>query len=173
MRTPQYWHARGVVYALLFACASLTMGCNAANDSKSDPAPIVKNGRIDVHKAPGCLCCDRWVDHLHEAKFETSTTENSDMNAFKLKRGIAAKYHSCHTAVTRQGLVIEGHVPASAIKSFLAAPPSHAIGLAVPGMPVGSPGMEMGERRDAYDVMLLLNDGSAEVYREISGQSGL
>ena len=64
-------------------------------------------------------------------------------------------------------------MPASAIKSFLAAPPSNAIGLAVPGMPVGSPGMEMGERRDAYDVMLLLNDGSAEVYRQISGQSGL
>ncbi len=173
MKTWQYWHTRGGVCALLLICASLTMGCNATNDNKPNPAPIVQNDRIDVHKAPGCMCCDRWVDHLHEAGFETSTTEISDINTFKLKRGIAANYHSCHTAVTQQGLVIEGHVPASAIKSFLAAPPSNAIGLAVPGMPVGSPGMEMGDRRDAYDVMLLLNDGSAEVYRQISGQSGL
>jgi len=79
----------------------------------------------------------------------------------------APRYQSCHTAVSSHGYVFEGHVPARHIKAFLANPPADAIGLAVPGMPLGSPGMEVGSRFDPYEVLLLKKDGSSEVFARV------
>ena len=90
-----------------------------------------------------------------------------NLNKLKSDMGISPRYQSCHTAVSKDGYVFEGHVPADIIHRFLTNPPPNAIGLAVPGMPVGSPGMEMGNRHDEYDIFLLNKDGNDVVYEHI------
>lgn len=126
---------------------------------------------LDVYKSRTCGCCKKWVSHVEELGFESEVHHPTNLNKIKSDKGIAPRYQSCHTAVTNDGYVFEGHIPGSVIRRFLAAPPEDAIGLAVPGMPVGSPGMEVGDRFDPYDVLLLKKDGSSEVYQHISGLS--
>ena len=94
----------------------------------------------------------------------------ADLNKIKADKGIAPRYQSCHTAVSSDGYVFEGHIPGHIIQQFLADPPKDVIGLAVPGMPAGSPGMEVGDRRDEYDVLLLSKDGSHTVYEHVNGK---
>lgn len=107
---------------------------------------------VAVTKDPSCACCDAWVVHLREAGFRVSVTEGP-VNPLKTKLGVPRALASCHTAQVG-GYVIEGHVPAQAIKRLLAERPE-GIGLAVPGMPVGSPGMEVqGTEPDTYEVVL-------------------
>ena len=109
--------------------------------------------KVSVVKDPDCGCCESWVDHMRSAGFEVEVSESTDMAAVKARFGVPEEMASCHTAVI-DGYVIEGHVPADAVKQLLAEKPS-ARGLAVPGMPVGSPGMEMaGVAPDTYDVIL-------------------
>jgi hypothetical protein len=91
----------------------------------------------------------------------------ADLNPIKTQYQIAPRYQSCHTAVSSKGYVFEGHVPARHIKAFLANPPADAIGLAVPGMPLGSPGMKLRDRFDPYEVLLLKKDGSSEVFARV------
>jgi hypothetical protein len=81
--------------------------------------------------------------------------------------GVLPEWQSCHTAVTKEGFVFEGHVPAKFIEQFLAAPPEGALGLAVPGMPLGSPGMEMGDRFTPYDIVQMNKDGSSRVFAHV------
>ena len=83
--------------------------------------------------------------------------------------GIAPRFRSCHTAVTEEGYAFEGHVPAKLVQRFLDNPPEAALGLAVPGMPAGSPGMEMGDRVDQYSVFILYKDGRSEHFAEVNG----
>lgn len=123
---------------------------------------------FQVYTSPSCGCCGDWVEHLKSNGFTTAVHHPDDMALLKEQRGVAREYQSCHTAVSQQGYVFEGHVPASVMAAFLAETPEGAIGLAVPGMPVGSPGMEMGDRFTPYDVLLLKRDGSSEVYRHIA-----
>ncbi|MCF7982005.1 MAG: hypothetical protein K9K86_08470 [Pseudomonadales bacterium] len=87
----------------------------------------------------------------------------SNVSAIKAKYGIEPRYRSCHTAVV-DGYVFEGHIPAHVIRQFLTEKPQNVIGLSVPGMSAGSPGMEVGDRHDSYDVLLLKQDGSTQVY---------
>lgn len=122
---------------------------------------------LDVHKEPSCGCCVIWIEHMEKQGFATTVHHPDDLNALKAELGILPEWQSCHTAVTANGHLFEGHVPARYISSFLAAPPENALGLAVPGMPIGSPGMEMGERFTAYDVILMKKDGRSEVYASI------
>lgn len=122
---------------------------------------------ISVFKSPNCGCCQKWVDHLETNGFQAQVTDTDRMNMIKHEHGIASQYQSCHTGVI-DGYVFEGHVPAAVMQKFLKEKPEDAIGLAVPGMPMGSPGMEMGNRYDDYDVLLLKKDGSSEVYEHIS-----
>lgn len=117
---------------------------------------------LSVTKTPWCGCCTAWIDHMKEAGYEVHVHEKDDLTALKARLGIAPKHQSCHTGEI-EGYAIEGHVPAEDVKRLLAERPD-AIGLTVPGMPVGSPGMEMGDRRDAYDVLLIKKDGSTEVF---------
>ena len=122
---------------------------------------------IDVWKDPGCGCCTLWVDHLKAAGFQVRTHETSDMNAARTRNGVPQALGACHTA--RVGAyAIEGHVPATEIRRLLRQRPE-AAGLAVPGMPLGSPGMEA-DRKQPYDVLLFSADGRTSVYQHYPGK---
>ncbi len=123
---------------------------------------------MDLYKSPTCGCCGKWADHAEDRGFSLTTHHPEDLSKLKAERGIAPQYQSCHTVVSADDYIFEGHVPARFIHQFLTAPPADAIGLAVPAMPMGSPGMEMGDRFSPYQVLLLKRDGSAEVYAEVS-----
>ncbi len=125
----------------------------------------VNRSRMDVWKDPSCGCCKDWVTHLEQSGFEVHVNETGN-GAARTRLGIPARLGSCHTA-SIQGYAIEGHVPAKEIMRMLREKPK-ALGLAVPGMPVGSPGMDgaiYNGRKDPYDVLLVLKDGSTTVYQ--------
>lgn len=111
---------------------------------------------ITVYKTPSCGCCTKWVDHLAENGFEVTVQSLDDLSPVKSRLGVPQELQSCHTAEI-DGYVIEGHVPAGDIERLLEERPD-ATGIAVPGMPVGSPGMEYGARKDPYDVILFGGD---------------
>ena len=120
-----------------------------------------------VHKTPTCGCCKKWVNHLEANSFSTMVNDHQNLQKVKEQHSIKPKYQSCHTAVSQDGYVFEGHIPSKFIKQFLANPEADAIGLAVPGMPLGSPGMEVEGRFMPYDVLVLYKDGSSKVYAEV------
>ena len=128
--------------------------------------PVSAQGSPSVHvvKDPDCPCCKAWIGHLRDNGFPVSFEERSAeaLEAYKRERGIPADLVSCHTA-TVEGYTLEGHVPAADIRRLLAERPE-AIGLAVPGMPYGSPGMGPESEREAFDVMLIAKDGSATTF---------
>lgn len=155
-KTPFLYALCGMLLqALLFSSSAL-----AEADGQTD---------ISVFKDPNCGCCEKWVTHLENEGFSTTVKDSDSLDAIKQEHGITPQYQSCHTGVT-EGYVFEGHVPAHIMKKFLAEKPENAIGLSVPGMPMGSPGMEMGDRYDDYDVLLLKKDGSSEVYEHVSAK---
>jgi hypothetical protein len=117
---------------------------------------------VEVFKSPYCGCCSAWVDHMKAAGFTVKVTLVGDTTAARKRLGMPDAFGSCHTA-TVAGYVLEGHVPAADVKRLLVAKPI-AIGLAVPGMPPGSPGMEVGDRQDPYDVFLIDKSGHATVF---------
>ena len=127
--------------------------------------------QITVWKTPSCGCCHEWVAHLRKNGFEVVTHDVEDTAPIRQKLGLNAKFGSCHTA-RLNSYVVEGHVPAQELRRLLRERPK-AIGLAVPGMPMGSPGMEMGNTRDAYDVLLVLADGSSRVYQSYPAKSSV
>ncbi|HCS71240.1 MAG TPA: hypothetical protein DIW51_14855, partial [Rhodospirillaceae bacterium] len=116
---------------------------------------------VTVYKSPYCGCCGAWVTHMKDHGHDMKTVEMEDLTAIKKMTGVPEPLQSCHTAVI-DGYVIEGHVPASDVARLLQEKPK-ARGLAVPGMPVGSPGME-GPNPQPYEVLLFQADGSAAVY---------
>lgn len=116
---------------------------------------------IDVHRDPNCGCCTAWIKHLEENGFAVNDHLENDMRSFKQDAGVPAELASCHTAVIG-GRYVEGHVPAADIFAMRERP--DLAGLAVPGMPIGSPGMEMGDRQDAYKVIAVDEKGTQEVF---------
>jgi hypothetical protein len=108
------------------------------------------------------------VRHVEASGFETDVHHPAYLNKLKSDKGISPRYRSCHTAESEDGYVFEGHIPADIIQRFLANPPPNAIGLAVPGMPVGSPGMEMGNRFSPYVIFLLKKDGTSEPFEQVN-----
>ena len=121
--------------------------------------------RIEVYKSPTCGCCSAWIEHMVQAGFDplARDVEQETLWSMKARAGVTPDLGSCHTAFV-DGYFIEGHVPASDVERLLATRPA-ALGLAVPGMPIGSPGMEMGNQRDAFDTLLVLQDGTTEVFQ--------
>ena len=120
--------------------------------------------KIAVFKDPTCGCCSQWVEHLKQAGFATTTTQVTDMDAVKAKHQVPAGTRSCHTAVVN-GYFIEGHVPAADIRRLLKERPKGVRGLAVPGMPVGSPGMEVsGVKAQTFDVLALDATGKSRIF---------
>lgn len=119
---------------------------------------------VEVYKDPTCGCCSKWVDHLREQGFDTKTTEVADITQLKTKNNVPRQARSCHTAVVG-GYVIEGHVPAADIQRLLKERPAGVIGLGVPGMPIGSPGMEVpGSRAQPFDVLAFDKAGQTRVF---------
>ena len=120
---------------------------------------------VEVWKSPTCGCCKDWIAHLEANGFRTRTHDRGN-TAKRAQLGIDIRYGSCHTAFV-DGYAIEGHVPAAHVRRLLKERPE-AIGLAVPGMPIGSPGMDgpaYGGRHDPYDVLLLTRDGGTSIYQ--------
>lgn len=129
----------------------------AALPSAADTLPPV-----DVYKSPTCRCCGAWAEHLQAAGFTVKVVELDDPAAVRKRFGLPEKFGSCHTGVVN-GYVLEGHVPAPEVKRLLTLKPK-AIGIAVPGMPLGSPGMEYGDRTASYDVFLIHKSGQQTVF---------
>jgi hypothetical protein len=122
---------------------------------------------VEVYKSEYCGCCHEWVKHLEDNGFTVKATNVENPSDYREKFGIPKELGSCHSAKVG-GYALEGHVPASEIKRLLAEKPK-AKGLAVPAMPMGSPGME-GPRKDPYDVLLIQNDGRHSTYRHYPGK---
>jgi hypothetical protein len=117
---------------------------------------------VEVFKTPTCGCCGKWVEHLRANGFAVKVTDLGDLTAVKSKHGIPARLQSCHTA-TVDGYVVEGHVPAQDVKRLLKERP-RVTGIAVPGMPIGSPGMEVNGVVHPYDVIAFDRQGGARVF---------
>lgn len=148
-----------VVGLMLWLCLALALTLTASGAFAAST--------MTVYKSPDCGCCQKWIDHLQHGGFAVTGINTHDLNRVKHEHSIAPQYQSCHTGIV-DGYVFEGHVPAAVIQRFLQQPPADAVGLSVPGMPIGSPGMEMGGRHDDYDVLLLKKDGSSEVYQRVT-----
>ncbi len=129
------------------------------------PIPLDHDEPIEMraYMSPTCGCCSLWVEHLEENGFEVDRVYRDDMFEVKRSFGIPDRLASCHTAIVN-GYLVEGHVPADDIRRLLADAPGDVRGLAVPGMPIGSPGMEVDDRLDPYDVLAIGADGSVSVY---------
>lgn len=127
----------------------------------SDSDKTAELESVTVYKSPNCGCCSKWVRHLQDSGFEVEAINRPDMNSIKTETGIPRQLTSCHTALG-EGYVIEGHVPATDIRRLLKERPDVA-GLAVPGMPMGSPGME-GPRQEHYDVLTFSRTGETTVF---------
>ena len=117
---------------------------------------------VMVYKSPTCGCCTEWVKHLEENGFKTISHNVQNMAAYKQRAKLPHGMGSCHTAFVGD-YAIEGHVPAADIKRMLTEKPDIQ-GIAVPGMPMGSPGMEYGDLKDAYQVISYTNNGKLDVF---------
>ena len=127
---------------------------------------ITAQGRqatVEVYKSPTCGCCSKWVDHLRSHGFEVRTTNTDTVDQLKTKHGVPRQVRSCHTALVG-GYVVEGHVPATDVQRLLRDRPA-IVGIGVPGMPIGSPGMEVaGVKAQPFDVIGFAKDGSTRVF---------
>lgn len=141
---------KSVAPVLAIAVAALSLG-----------APAAELPAVEVHKSPYCGCCSEWAKHMMDSGFRVKAINVNDIPAARKKLGMPERYASCHTA--RIGsYVVEGHVPADDIKRLLKEQPT-AIGLAAPGMPGGSPGMESAGK-EPYDVLLVEKNGKSTVF---------
>ena len=152
------------------AVASKTTELNVINApmmiSASNP-DLLKNVSATVYKDPHCGCCKEWISHAEDNGLSATAHDVEDVSVIKERYSVPNEMQSCHTIVTADDYVFEGHVPAKYMAQFLENPPAQAIGLAVPGMPMGSPGMEHQNQFDPYQVMQLNKDGTTEVYANI------
>jgi hypothetical protein len=126
------------------------------------PTPVAGLPAVTVYKNPSCGCCVKWVEHMQAAGFKVSVSDSPDPEPVKKQFGIGTGLRSCHTALV-EGYAVEGHVPAQDVMRLLKERPK-VTGIAVPGMPVGSPGMELGSRKDPYQVLAFTKDGSTSVF---------
>lgn len=168
----------------LAACADPTPpvpadGATATVVPTTDAGPDIAPAEpvsMTVYKTPTCGCCSLWGDAMAEAGFTVETQDVDDLVAVRDSLGVPTDLAGCHTATVttpdgERRYTVEGHVPADAIRRLLAERPD-ARGLTVPGMPLGSPGMEQGDLRQPYDVLLLTDAGEAVVWESIPGSQG-
>lgn len=156
-----------MVFMIVSVSASSTFAEFTGDHSDSvldSHAAALDTTEMTVYKSPTCGCCRNWVEHVRRHGFSPVVKDTSDVTAVKTRLGVPANLRSCHTAVVA-GYVIEGHVPAEVIQRLLRERPDVA-GIAVAGMPAGSPGMETGGEPDSYDVMSFARDGTSRVYEK-------
>ena len=116
----------------------------------------------EMFKNPGCMCCDKWAEHMIDNGFDIKITPSPDVEKLKEVLGIPAEVRGCHTSVI-DGIIVEGHVPADLVQKLLKERPEGIIGISVPGMPVGSPGME-GPYKEEYRVVVFDSKGKIDLY---------
>ena len=145
---------------------ALSAGFLAVLATRTDLLADLGPQRMTVYKSPTCGCCGDWIKHVKAAGFDVVAINVDVVEPYKKKHGVPLDLASCHTGVIGE-YAFEGHVPADLIKRFLKSPPKGARGLAVPGMPLGSPGMEVGGRKDPYDVMVFDKTGKRSVYAKL------
>ncbi len=133
-------------------------GLSASLPAEEASKPV----EMTIYRSPTCGCCENWLEHVKQSGINIKDVVSDDMQAIKEKYGVPNKLASCHTAIV-DGYVIEGHVPASDIQKLLQTKPK-VVGIAAPGMPMGSPGMEMGGKKQDYQVMSFDKDGKFEVF---------
>nr|WP_237709717.1 DUF411 domain-containing protein [Microbulbifer agarilyticus] len=164
--------------ALLFGAFTLlaVSACSEPMESESHSSEAIDAAKgetialttsLTTYKSATCGCCQLWVDHATQQGFAVDAQNVDDLNGVKDRFGIAPQFQSCHTSVSENNYVFEGHVPAKFVRQFLQNPPANARGLAVPAMPLGSPGMEVGDRFTPYEILLLHKDGGHSVYARI------
>lgn len=147
--------SRSTVIALAVAALAL-VGAVAAQQKPAAPL-------VEVFKSPTCGCCSQWVEHMRKNGFNVRATDVNDLTEIKKSRGVPDQVQSCHTAVVN-GYVVEGHVPAADVQRMLKEKPAIA-GIAVGGMPMGSPGMDFpGTQAQPYDVVSFTKSGAARVF---------
>lgn len=131
----------------------------------ADPVIAIEDNRIEavVYRSPTCSCCSKWLAHLKTHGFNVQDNVVEDIQQIKDKYGVSRSIASCHTAII-DGYVVEGHVPANDIKTMLRDKPEIK-GLTVPGMVVGTPGMEMGAKKTPFNVMAFDKDGQVKLYK--------
>ena len=120
---------------------------------------------MTVYRSPSCGCCGVWVEHAKKHGFKIEDIKTEEMEALTSKHNVPAELASCHTTII-DGYVMEGHIPADDIKRFLAQKPNDLIGLAVPGMPIGTPGMEARDIKQPFQVLAFNDKGEVEVFKE-------
>ena len=161
---------------MILSRRSFVLGACAASIAPAIPAVAEARPALHVLKDPNCGCCSAWVEILQSAGFDVTVEESMGVTVeesmgtllarYKLDNGIPLEMSSCHTGRIA-GYMIEGHVPPADIRRLLDARPD-AVGLAVPGMPYGSPGMGPESEREPYEVFLIQRDGSTEIYAKYS-----
>lgn len=148
----------GIVLALVGIGAYLQFSSSASADLPT----------ITVYKSPTCGCCVDWVSHLRDNGFSVKVESRANVQPVKRQLGVPSNLSSCHTA-TVGNYVVEGHVPADDVKRLLRTNPK-VKGLSVPGMPIGSPGMERGDRVQPYEVLTFAPNGETSVFAQYGGQ---
>ena len=151
------------VLNIFLAIALLVFNAGIKADTLSADKPI----DIVVYRSPTCECCGKWLEHMKKNNFNVKDIVTDDVQAIKKKYGVPEAMASCHTAIV-DGYVIEGHVPANDIMKLLKTKPK-IVGIAVPGMPSGTPGMEMGDRKDSYNVMSFDKENHYEIFNSYEG----
>ncbi|MEM7415262.1 MAG: DUF411 domain-containing protein [Gemmatimonadota bacterium] len=146
---------------LVAACSNAEATADAASEAVV-PDPSLPT--VLVYKTPTCGCCNGWIEHMRQAGFTVDARDVRDLMTVKMDGGVPPQMSSCHTALV-DGYVVEGHVPAEHVARLLAERPEVA-GIAVPGMPIGSPGME-GRNPEPYQVLSFTHDGEAAVFAEV------
>jgi len=157
---------------MLMACDSSSSNTHLQDSNSAVGVQASSTEQLTVYKSPTCGCCGKWLDHLAQSGVPNVGQNSDSMSAIKAELGIQPQYQSCHTGVSKDGYVFEGHVPAKYIKQFLENPPENALGLSVPAMPLGSPGMEVpdgngGTKFMPYKVILLMKGGDAKVFADV------
>lgn len=155
------WTATLAAVAALGLGAVLSFTSDESSAGEGAEAAAADAPLVRVHKLPTCGCCTAWVEHLREAGFRVEVKDADDLRAVKREAGVPLDLQACHTAFV-EGYVVEGHVPAEDVRRLLEERPE-VRGVAVPGMPVGSPGME-GPDPQPYDVIAFGDDGTREVF---------
>ncbi|MCP4414015.1 MAG: DUF411 domain-containing protein [Gammaproteobacteria bacterium] len=153
----------------LVLISTILLVLNACSDTNGKQENSLSNPNLlTVYKRAQCGCCGKWIQHVKSNGFHTVTHNQNDLSDIKEKYKIDRNLRSCHTTVTEEGFVFEGHIPAKYIRKFLDEKPKGTRGLAVPAMPTGSPGMEHGNMHQPYKIYLLKVDGTTETYAEVN-----
>lgn len=166
---------------MLSACGQSNINASDASTVEANTTPVkqvvtetqvgnpdlLKNVSATIYKDANCGCCKEWIEHTQAHGLRSTVQHPTDLSLIKNHHGVPAEMRSCHTTVTTDGYVFEGHVPAKYVAEFLQNPPTQAAGLAVLGMPLGSPGMEYQDQFTPYQIIQINKDGTNQVYVEV------